>query len=79
MTDTSLDRTYKRLAKNLVGTRKTLTQACLDVGVDIEDIDDGMLSEAVLECAHCGVWGSNHQEDVEGFPVCNLCFRLVGK
>lgn len=79
MTDTSLDRTYKRLAKSLTGSRKTLTQACFDVGVDIEDIDDSLLSEAVLECSHCSIWGTTHKEDSEGFPVCVLCFRLVGK
>jgi hypothetical protein len=79
MTDTSLNRMYKRLAKHLAGTRKTLTQACIDAGIDIEDVDDAMLNAAVVECSHCGIWGTSHKEDDEGFPVCGLCFRLVGK
>lgn len=70
---------YKRLTKQLTGTRKTLTQGCIDAGVDIEDIDDAMLNDAVLECSHCGIWGTTHKEDPDGFPVCGLCFRLVGK
>lgn len=77
MTDTN--RMYKRLAKYLTGTRKTLTQACIDAGIDIEDVDDAMLSETILECSHCGIWGSTHREDSDGFPVCGLCFRLVGQ
>ena len=70
---------YKRLTKQLSGTRKTLTQACIDAGVDIEDIDDALLSEAIKECSHCDIWGTSHKEDTEGFPVCALCFRLVGQ
>jgi len=79
MTDINPDRMYKRLTKQLSGTRKTLTQACIDAGVDIEDIDDALLATAVIECSHCGIWGSNHAEDTEGFPVCGLCLRLVGQ
>ena len=70
---------YKRLAKYLTGTRKTLTQGCIDAGIDIENIDDGLLNAAVTNCAHCDIWGTNHKEDAEGFPVCVLCFRLVGQ
>ena len=72
-------RMYKRLAKHLTGTRKTLTQGCIDAGIDIEDIEDGLLSEVASECSHCDIWGTNHKEDIDGFPVCVLCFRLVGQ
>lgn len=77
MTDTN--QTYKRLSKRLSGTRKTLTEACQDAGIDIEDIDDYLLEEYCKECAHCGIWGGDHKVDEDGFPVCRICFGLVGR
>lgn len=77
MTDTNP--TYRRLTKQLSGTRKTLTQACFDAGVDIEDVDDFLLEQWVKECSHCGIWGSDHRTDTDEFPVCRICFKLVGQ
>lgn len=76
MTDTN--QTYHRLAKNLSGTRKTLTQVCKELDIDIDIIQDSLLSEYVNECSHCDIWGTTHRLDTDGFPVCVLCFRLVG-
>lgn len=75
---TDITQTYKRLAKNLSGTRKTLTQVCIELDIDIESIDDGMLSHYASECSHCDIWGTTHRMDEDDFPVCVLCLRLVG-
>lgn len=77
MTDTN--QTYKRLTKRLTGTRKTLTEACRDAGIDIEDVDDHLLESYCCECSHCGIWGSDHRTDADNFPVCRICFGLVGR
>jgi hypothetical protein len=73
------DPTYRKLTKSLSGTRKTLTQACRDVGVDIDDVDDGLLSTFVSQCSHCDIWGTVHVEDKDENPVCVLCYSLVGE
>ena len=75
---TDINPTYKRLAKNLSGTRKTLVEICNELNLDIDIIDDSLLSEYVSECSHCDIWGTTHRLDEDGFPVCALCFRLVG-
>ena len=75
----TIDPTYRRLTKALTGTRKTLTQACRELGIDIEDIDDSILTDQVMTCSHCDIWGTNHIEDKYENPVCTLCFRLVGE
>ena len=76
---TDINPTYRRLTKQLNGTRKTLTQACRDADVDLDDIDDGLLETYCKECSHCGIWGTDHVLDEDQFPVCKLCFSLVGK
>ena len=77
MIDTN--QTYRRLTKALSGTRKTLTEACQDIGIHINDVDDYLLEQHCLECSHCGIWGTNHRLDNDEFPVCQLCFKLVGR
>jgi NAD-dependent SIR2 family protein deacetylase len=70
---------YRRLAKSLNKTRKTLTQVCNELDIDIDDVDDYHLEAHTQECSHCGIWGSDHREDADQFPVCKLCFSLVGE
>lgn len=77
MTDTNP--IYRRLTKHLTGTRKTLTQACRDADVDIDDVDDHYLGLVVQQCSHCDIWGTQHQVDRDDNPVCSLCLRLVGE
>jgi alpha-D-ribose 1-methylphosphonate 5-triphosphate diphosphatase PhnM len=75
---TDITQMYKRLAKNLSGSRRTLAEVCRDLNIDIESIDDNMLSHYVVECSHCDIWGTTHRMDEDDFPVCALCLRLVG-
>lgn len=76
---TDINPMYKRLTKKLTGSRRTLTEACYDAGIDIEDIDDYLLEEYCKECSHCGIWGTDHKTDTDEFPVCRICFGLVGR
>lgn len=77
MTDTNPQ--YRRLVKQLTGTRKTLTQACRDADTDLEDVDDYYLGLVIQQCSHCDIWGTQHKTDRDLNPVCALCLRLVGE
>ena len=76
---TDINQMYKRLTKKLSGTRKTLAEACEDAGIDPETLDDYLLEEYCKECSHCGIWGTDHKIDQDDFPVCRICFGLVGR
>lgn len=70
---------YKRLAKRLNKTRKTLSDVCLDLNIPIDEVDDFELDQHIQECSHCGIWGNDHRHDEDDFLVCKLCFDLVGR
>lgn len=70
---------YRRLAKQLNKTRKTLTQACNELGIDIDDVEDEYLQAAIDQCSHCNIWSTTLDDDEDGNLVCDLCFRLVGQ
>ena len=76
MTDTNL---YRKLSRYLNKTRKTLSEACKDLNIEIDDVDDYELEQHISECSHCGIWGNDHRHDEDDFPVCKLCFSLVGR
>ena len=76
MTDISLN--YKRLAKILNKTRKSLTQTCYDLGIDIDDIEDHILVEVIDQCSHCNIWSQQLVQDLDDNPVCPVCVRLTG-
>lgn len=77
MTDTN--QMYRRLSRGLNKTRKTLSQVCTDLDIDIDSVDDYLLEQHIQECSHCGIWGTDHREDEDRFIVCKLCFSLVGR
>jgi len=77
MTDTSPP--YRRLAKALNGTRKTLSQVCYDLDIDMDIVEDSLLQNAIDQCSHCNIWSNALVEDPDGMPVCKLCDRLVGR
>lgn len=70
---------YRRLAKHLNKTRKTLTQVCNDLDIDIDDVEDEHLQAAIDQCSHCSIWSTDLQDDSDGNLVCGLCLRLVGQ
>ena len=76
MTDTNL---HKILSTCLNKTRKSLSEACDELNIDIDLIDDYELEQYIEECSHCGIWGNDHRHDEDDFPVCKLCFSLVGR
>lgn len=77
MTDSR--QTYRRLAKALNGTRKTLSQACRDLGIDMDNVEDELLQNTIDQCSHCNIWSHKLIEDLDGMPICTLCERLVGR
>lgn len=76
MIDTNL---YQRLTKHLSRTRKTLGEACEELEIDVDLVDDYELEQHIEECSHCGIWGTDHKHDEDDFAVCKLCFSLVGR
>ena len=76
MTDTNPH--YRRLVKQLSGTRKTFTHACRDADVDTKDIDYYQLNQLVSQCTHCDIWSSQTILDLDDNPICVVCLRLTG-
>jgi hypothetical protein len=76
MTDTSM--MYRRLSQQLNKTRKTLTQVCSELDIDLDDVEDDLLQASIDQCSHCNIWAKALQDDLDGNPICNLCYRLVG-
>jgi hypothetical protein len=72
------DPQYKRLAKHLTKTRKTIYQACEDIGLDVDSVDYYDFDKYCKQCTHCDIWGTNHVQDLDDNPICTLCLRLVG-
>lgn len=76
MTDTNQ---YKRLTSHLNRTRVALSDACQELDIDPDEVQDEILEQHIQECSHCGIWGTNHRRDEDEFPVCKLCFGLIGR
>lgn len=72
------DHQYKRLAKHLNKTRKTIYQVCEDLGLDPEQVDYYEFDAYCNQCTHCDIWGTDHKPDLDDNPICALCLRLVG-
>lgn len=71
MTDTNQH--YRQLTKKLNRTRKTLWEACEELDIDPNTVDDYELESYVTECSNCGIWGTNHRRDSDNFSICNYC------
>lgn len=76
MTDISPN--YKRLARILNKTRKSLTQTCYELGIDIDDIEDQILVSIIDQCSHCNIWSQQLVLDLDENPICPVCLRLTG-
>jgi hypothetical protein len=76
MTDINPD--YKRLAKVLNKTRKSLTQTCYDLGIDVNEIEDHILVSTIDQCSHCNIWSQQLIKDLDDNPICPVCVRLTG-
>lgn len=74
---TDIDQTYKRLTAALTNTRDTLADACYDLQISLDDVDDEILEQYCQECSNCGIWGIDHRIDDDGFPVCKICSSIT--
>jgi len=75
---TDINPNYKRLAKILNKTRKSLTQTCYDLGIDIDEIEDHVLVSIIDQCSHCNIWSQQLIQDLDDNPICPTCFKLTG-
>jgi hypothetical protein len=76
MTDISLN--YKRLAKVLNKTRKSLTQTCYELNIDLDTMEDHILTTLIDQCSHCNIWSQQLIKDLDENPICPTCVRLTG-
>jgi hypothetical protein len=72
------DPKYKRLVKHLTKTRKPLWQACKELDISMDDIDDTVLTSLIVNCSHCDIWGTNHVPDLDDNPICVTCLQITG-
>lgn len=75
---TPVSHNYKRLARTLNKTRKSLTQTCHELGLDVDDIEDHILMNIIDQCSHCNIWSQQLVLDLDENPVCPVCVRLTG-
>lgn len=76
---TDINPQYRKLAKTLKGTRKTLTEACREHNLDIDDVDDYYLQQAIDQCSHCNIWSTALVDDLDGNPICGICESIIGR
>ena len=69
---------YRRLARALNKTRKSLTQTCHELGIDVDEIEDHLLITVIDQCSHCNIWSQQLVLDLDENPVCPVCVRLAG-
>lgn len=69
---------YTELEDSLLGTRRNLTTACKELGINTDDIDP--LNLMVTNCSSCGVWhrSQNIIDDLDSNPICRYCEDLIG-
>lgn len=62
------------LEQALKGTRKTMLDACKQMGIDLPD-DDSVAKLYVSQCSMCSIWGTKRLmiQDLDGFEVCRVC------
>ena len=67
---------YKRLRLTLNNTRKSVFQACEELDIDFEQVDQSLLE--IDQCTHCGRWSLTLVDDLDQNPICRFCVELVG-
>ena len=73
-----INSTYRRLSKHLNKTRKTLTQVCRELEIDISEVEDYYLQKEIDQCSHCDLWSKELKDDLDGNPICPVCYDLIG-
>ena len=75
---TDINQTYLKLVKYLNNTRKPLYQVCRDNDIDFDEIDDAMLQQQIDQCSHCNIWSKKLIDDLDGNPICPVCYQVAG-
>lgn len=68
----------KRLVKALNGTRRRLSEACEDLGIDYDELLEAGEPIGVEQCSHCNIWSNRTVQDLDDNPVCPVCVSLTG-
>jgi hypothetical protein len=69
---------YKKLVNNLHRSHKNLFQVCVDLGIDLNDVDLEKLTKEINQCTHCNMWSKNLILDLDNNPICSYCVSLTG-
>lgn len=69
---------YKKLAKQLDRTRKSLWDICEELDIDYFSVDLTKLEENIVQCTHCDIWTINPVQDLDNNPICRVCLGISG-
>jgi hypothetical protein len=67
---------YKRLAKILKNSRKSLWEVCEELNIDYDSVDLSRLG--IDQCTHCDLWTDNLTPDLDENPICFYCKDIEG-
>jgi hypothetical protein len=67
---------YKRLAKKLKNTRKSLWEVCEELQIDYDGVDHTRLD--IDQCTHCSLWTDRLIPDLDDNLICYYCKDLEG-
>jgi hypothetical protein len=75
---TDINQQYLKLIKVLNGTRKSLTELCLEANINVRDIEYDLLQLHIDQCSHCNIWTTKPIDDLDGNPICKVCEQIAG-
>lgn len=64
------------LKNELLNTRRSLSEVCYELDIDVETVDTDKLG--VYQCCGCGLWQTKLFPDLDGTPICRFCLELIG-
>lgn len=67
---------YKRLAKKLKNTRRSLWEVCEELNIEYVSIDLSKLT--IDQCTHCSLWTDGLVPDLDDNLICYYCKDLEG-
>lgn len=67
-----IDKLNAELEAELKGSRKSIRQVCEELGIEIPAYI------SLVQCTHCNIWAKNLRDDLDGNPICGVCFTFYG-
>jgi len=72
-----LNQLTNKLVKELLGTRKNLSDVCEDLGIDYNELAQNG-GPGIPQCTHCGRWEFKLTPDLDNNPICKYCLDIEG-